>query len=76
MQHGRTGMLVEPNHPTALADALRRLLKDRHQARRLGASARRAAVAYLADRDGALERARGVVVALTDEGRRLGRTPG
>jgi glycosyltransferase involved in cell wall biosynthesis len=38
---GRTGLLVPPNEPPALADALEALLRDRPSARELGAAASR-----------------------------------
>ena len=41
---GRTGVLVDPADPGALADAIERLLTDRELARRLGEAARRAVV--------------------------------
>jgi len=37
---GETGLLVEPNNPDALVDAIRRLLDDRELAERLGAAGR------------------------------------
>ncbi len=49
-----TGVLVPPEDPVATADALRRLLADRDEARRLGAGARAAALAYVGDREAAL----------------------
>jgi glycosyltransferase involved in cell wall biosynthesis len=44
---GETGLLVEPGDPTALADALVRVLSDRELAGRLGAAAREAAEPWL-----------------------------
>jgi glycosyltransferase involved in cell wall biosynthesis len=54
----RTGILIPPNDPGALADALRTLLRDPQQARRLGEGARALARAHLARRDDALQRVR------------------
>jgi glycosyltransferase involved in cell wall biosynthesis len=45
VRHGETGLLVPPRNPTALALALRRLLGDAAQRERLGAQARRFALA-------------------------------
>lgn len=42
--HGRTGWLVPPNDPGALADALRRILGEPEARRRMGAEARRSAL--------------------------------
>uniref|UniRef100_UPI0022EB0F46 glycosyltransferase n=1 Tax=Falsiroseomonas oryzae TaxID=2766473 RepID=UPI0022EB0F46 len=39
--HGRTGLLVPPEDPAALAAALRRLLDDASERRALGIAARR-----------------------------------
>jgi glycosyltransferase involved in cell wall biosynthesis len=38
VQHGKTGLLVEPNNPTALADAISRLMRDRPLAAQLAAA--------------------------------------
>ncbi|MDA0566191.1 glycosyltransferase [Streptomonospora sp. S1-112] len=46
IDHGRTGLLVPPQDPGALADALLRLARDPALRRRMGAEARRAAAAY------------------------------
>ena len=40
IEHGRTGLLVEPEHPEALAAALRQLFTDRAGAAQLGEQAR------------------------------------
>ena len=40
VDHGRTGILVEPGRPAVLAAALGELLTDRHKAARLGRAAR------------------------------------
>ncbi|MBN8502999.1 MAG: glycosyltransferase [Burkholderiales bacterium] len=40
LEHGRTGLLVPPADPPALALALKRLLEDPEEAERLGAAAR------------------------------------
>ena len=40
IDHGRTGLLVEPGNPTALADALRRLLTNPAAAAQIGERAR------------------------------------
>jgi glycosyltransferase involved in cell wall biosynthesis len=36
LEDGKTGLLVPPNDPSALAEAVIRLLKDKEGARRLG----------------------------------------
>jgi len=41
VEHGRSGLLVEPSNPEALADAVASLLSDRKKATALGAEARR-----------------------------------
>jgi glycosyltransferase involved in cell wall biosynthesis len=46
--HGRTGLLVRPDDPDALAAALRRLLQDPPLARRLGEAGREVALARFA----------------------------
>jgi glycosyltransferase involved in cell wall biosynthesis len=56
VEHGVTGLLVPPEDPGALADALLRLLADRDLAARMGAEARRRALA----RDPAREFAEGI----------------
>jgi glycosyltransferase involved in cell wall biosynthesis len=56
VEHGVTGLLVPPEDPDALADALVRLLADRDLAARMGAEARRRALA----RDPAREFAEGI----------------
>ncbi len=43
VEHGRTGFLVPPDDTDALAGALRRLLRDPEQARRMGEEGRRRA---------------------------------
>ena len=40
IEHGRTGLLIEPGNPTALADALRRLLTNQAAAAQIGEQAR------------------------------------
>jgi glycosyltransferase involved in cell wall biosynthesis len=40
IDHGRTGLLIEPGQPEQMADAIRHLLTDRELAARLGAVAR------------------------------------
>ncbi len=44
ISHGETGLLVEPDDATALADALLQLLEDGDQRRQMGARARQRAV--------------------------------
>ncbi|MBV2362070.1 glycosyltransferase [Streptomonospora nanhaiensis] len=46
IDHGRTGLLVTPQDPSALAGALLRLARDPALRRRMGDAARRAAAAY------------------------------
>ena len=41
VRDGQTGLLVDPDRPSELADALRRLLRDRTLARKLGVAGRR-----------------------------------
>lgn len=41
VEHGRTGLLVPPRDPAALADAIRQLAADRPLARRMGSEGRR-----------------------------------
>ena len=41
VEHGRTGFLVPPRDPQALADAIVRLLRDGELRHRLGASGKR-----------------------------------
>jgi glycosyltransferase involved in cell wall biosynthesis len=40
LEDGKTGLLVPPNDPSALAEAVIRLLRDKDEARRLGQTAR------------------------------------
>jgi glycosyltransferase involved in cell wall biosynthesis len=54
IEPGRTGILVPPNDPPALAEALRTLFKDPEEARRLGAEAHDRALRRIEDRDSAL----------------------
>jgi glycosyltransferase involved in cell wall biosynthesis len=65
----RTGILVPPNDPEALADALRTLLGDPKRAKRLGEGARAKARGYIGRRDEAIQRVRERLNALR-EGRR------
>jgi glycosyltransferase involved in cell wall biosynthesis len=60
----RTGILVPPNDPEALADALRTLLKDPERAGRLGERAQTEARAQLVRRDEAVQRVRSRIDAL------------
>jgi glycosyltransferase involved in cell wall biosynthesis len=60
----RTGILVPPQDPGALADALRTLLRDPERTRRLGAEARVEAMAHLDRRDEAVRRVRERIEAL------------
>jgi glycogen synthase len=46
IEHGRTGLLVSPGDPEALAAALMRILRDRTLAARLGDAASREAARY------------------------------
>jgi glycosyltransferase involved in cell wall biosynthesis len=61
---GRTGILVPPNDFEVLAEALRSLLRDPDEARRLGAGAREEALAFVGRRDAALQEIRQRVEAL------------
>lgn len=58
VEPGRTGILVPPNDPLAIADALRRLLRSPGEARRLGAAARARSLEYFAKRETALQSVR------------------
>jgi glycosyltransferase involved in cell wall biosynthesis len=58
---GVSGLLVEPDDPAALADALVRLLGDRALAERLGAGARDAAEPWLQTPDEYAQRMRELV---------------
>lgn len=60
----RTGILVPPQDPEALADALRTLLGNPERTRRLGEGARAEAHAYVARWDEAVQRVRERVNAL------------
>jgi glycosyltransferase involved in cell wall biosynthesis len=60
----RTGILVPPNDPRGLADALRTLLRDPERARRLGAEARAEAIAHLGRWDESVQRVRERIDAL------------
>jgi glycosyltransferase involved in cell wall biosynthesis len=53
VQSGRTGILVPANDADALAGALRRLLKDPDEARRLGQQARSKSLEYIERRESA-----------------------
>ena len=55
---GRTGILVPPNDPQSLADALRGLLRDPERARQLGTAAQAEARSHFAGRDEAVQRVR------------------
>ena len=46
VEHGRNGILVDPEDPEALADALVRILRDPEYAARLGEAARRSIADY------------------------------
>lgn len=50
VDHGRTGLLVEPGRPDALAEALEDVLRDPVKRRRMGAAGRIRARRYGADR--------------------------
>jgi glycosyltransferase involved in cell wall biosynthesis len=60
----RTGILVPPNDPDALADALRTLLRDPEKAQRLGAEAQAEARAHFGRRDEAVRQVRDRMNAL------------
>jgi len=66
----RTGILVPPNDPGALADALAALLRDPARAKRLGAGAQAKARAYIGKRDEAVQRVRERMEALRTGRRR------
>jgi glycosyltransferase involved in cell wall biosynthesis len=63
----RTGILVPPQDSIALAEAIRRCLRDVEEARRMGEAARAEAVAHFSGRSAALERIRERVYTLVDE---------
>jgi len=50
IDNGATGLLVAPNDPRALADAILRLLADRQERERMGRAARQAVVARFNER--------------------------
>jgi starch synthase len=50
VEHGRTGLLVQPDDPVALADAIEELLDDPERAASLGAAAARRAAELTPDR--------------------------
>jgi glycosyltransferase involved in cell wall biosynthesis len=50
----RTGVLVPPNDPESLANALRTLLREPERASRMGAEARKESLAYVGRRDEAI----------------------
>jgi glycosyltransferase involved in cell wall biosynthesis len=50
VEHGATGLLVEPGKPAALAAAIDTIVGDRELARRFGANAMRRAPDYDMDR--------------------------
>ncbi len=54
----RTGVLVPPNNPGALAEAIRTLLQDPERARRLGEGARAEARAHFRRREAVVQRVR------------------
>ncbi|HEX3953592.1 MAG TPA: glycosyltransferase [Stellaceae bacterium] len=71
VQHGRTGLLVPPGDPAALADALESLIARPEKRQRLGAAARTVA----AERFGVVEQSRRLEAALlrvSSEARRCG----
>jgi phosphatidylinositol alpha-1,6-mannosyltransferase len=46
VREGETGLLVDPEHPEAVVNAVRLLLRDSEQARRLGAGGRKAVESF------------------------------
>lgn len=60
----KNGLLVQPDDPTALADAIVALLRDREWAQRLGAAARLSAEAWLTTPEEYAERVRELVASL------------
>ena len=65
VEHGRTGVLVEPGDDGALADALVRLLSDREETARLAAAARPAVEAWLPSAEEYARRVRDLVHRVT-----------
>jgi glycosyltransferase involved in cell wall biosynthesis len=65
VEDGRTGILVTPEDPDALADALVRVLEDAALAERLGAAAREAVEPWLATPEEYAVRLRELVEAVT-----------
>ncbi len=66
VEDGRTGILVPPGDPTALADALTDVLSDRALAERLGAEGRVAVRPWLATPEEYAERIRELVDEVTE----------
>jgi glycosyltransferase involved in cell wall biosynthesis len=65
---GENGVLVEPQNPVALADALVRVLSDRELAERLAAAARPSAEPWIATPEEYAERLRALVASLAPLG--------
>jgi glycosyltransferase involved in cell wall biosynthesis len=68
IRHGENGLLVPPGNAAALADAIVKVLKDRHLARSMGLAGNRIARDYLERREEAVEHSRKAICGLFSNG--------
>lgn len=68
IRHGTNGLLVPPGNAVALADAIVKVLKDRHLARSMGLAGNRIARDYLERREEAVEYSRKTILGLFSHG--------
>lgn len=66
VRHGENGFLVPPGDPTALADAIITVLRDRDMACRMGLAGTKIAREYLEGREEAVERIRCAILKLLE----------